>query len=345
MKALVTGATGFIGSHMVDLLVRQGHEVTATDKPSSKRTYLNPKAAFIPADLTDAESASALFASGTPFDHVFHAAAIYDYSSPQDELDKANVDGTSNLLTAIKRHSPAATVVVWGSGSVYGDTGTEAATEEMPPNPQNSYEHSKAKQEEIALAFSDALKIIVIRPAAVYGPRGAYGASILIFMIAKGQIPCIIGDGKTPAFLVHVADVVNAALFLAENYDAVGAKIKTDVPRTKFIFNINDDSTYSNEELLLWAERCLRDVGRTDVQLLRAHCPMWLIKPIISLNTRWARKTGKRPPVERDLVEYLTRPILMSNVKIKSLGFRLRYPDAKIGIQETVAWYKEHGLI
>lgn len=345
MRALVTGATGFIGSHMVDLLVRKGHEVTATDKPSSKRTYLNPEAAFIPADLTDADSVSALFASATPFDYVFHAAAIYDYSSPQHVLDKANVDGTSNLLTAVKRHSPAATVVVWGSGAIYGNTGTEAATEETSPNPQNDYERSKAKQEETALAFSDALKIVVIRPAAVYGPRGAYGASVLLFMIAKGQIPCIIGDGKTPAFLVHVADVVSAALFLAENYDAIGAKIKTDDPRTKFVFNINDDSTYSNEELFLWVEKCLRDVGRTDVRLLRIHCPMWLIKPIVSLNARWARKTGKRPPVERNLVEYLTRPILMSNAKIKSLGFRLRYPDTKIGIRETAAWYKEHGLL
>lgn len=348
MNVLVTGgATGFIGSHMTDLLIQQGYNVTitTTNKLLSKKSYLNPPATVVYADLTDQKSVLALFSSGKTYDYVFHTAAIYDYSALQDTLDKVNVDGTYNLLTAVKKFSPSAVIVVWGSGAVYGNTGENVAVEETPLKPKNNYERSKAKQEETALSFSDDLKIVVIRPAAVYGPRSMYGAAVPLFMIANGQIPCIIGTGKTPAFLVHVVDVVRSALFLAENYNTVNAKIKTGDSRTKFVFNVNDDSLYSFEEIFYWVEKCLHEAGRTDVKLLHIRFPLWLLKPIIWINTRWAKKTGKRPPIEQDLVDYLTCPIVMSNKKIKSLGFHFRYPDAKIGIKETISWYINQGLL
>lgn len=341
MRALITGACGFVGRHMLDLLIKKGgFEVTATDLHCKKQ--LDPKIKFDQADLTDQSSLENIFKK-RPFDYVFHAAAIFDYSAPPASLRKVNVDGTKNLLSLIKKYSPRAITVLWSSGAIYGGA-DKIAAEESLPRPENNYELSKLEQEKAAGKFKD-LKLIVIRPAAVYGPGSVYGAATTLFMIARGQIPFLIGNGKSAASLVHVSDVVGAALYLAERYNRISSEIKTGKPEIKYIFNISDDSQYTNDELFLWMEKCLRDEGRTDVKLLRFHYPIWALKPLVWLNSYWAKKSGKRPPLEADLAGYLGASRLMSNAKLKSLGYQLRYPDTKIGIKETIEHYKEAGMI
>ena len=199
-----------------------------------------------------------------------------------------------------------------------------------------------SEQEKLALYFAKSynLKLSVIRPAAVYGPRSKYGAAVPIIMIASGQIPFIIGPGNYIESFVHVLDVCRAAEFVAENIDRTNGQI----------FNVCDSSRFTIEEMFLWVEKCLQEVGRDDVKLLRfagkpIHYPLWWLKPLLWWNDWRYGSGGVRPKVERDLIDYLASPFLMSNSKIRFLGFEFLYPDAKIGVKETIEWYKKEGLL
>lgn len=353
--ALVTGACGFIGSHMVDYLLKLGWVVVATDtvRAFERDDFIHDffedslgSFWFFSADLTDPSSLENAILPALRqfnFDAVFHVAAIFNYSASPQLLHQVNVEGTCNLLKAVKENCPKLpSVVAWSSGSVYGITGHEAVCENSPVNPKNNYERSKLEQERAAFDFAKeyGLKLSVIRPAAVYGPRSKYGAAVPITMIASGQIPFIIGSGEFVESFVHVEDVCRAAEFIAQNSDKTSGQI----------YNVCDSSRYSIEEMFLWVEKCLQDAGRKDVQLLRFgkrlfHYPLWALKPLMWWN-KW-RYVDRRlaPKVERDLIDYIGSPFLMSNTKLRLLGFELAHPDAKAGIKEMIERYKKEGLL
>src|SRR5579884_2936928 len=136
---LVTGAAGFIGSHLVDALVERGCEVRALDNlVAGSRDNVNPRAAFIAADIRRPESLAAAFAG---VDCVFHAAALprvmLSIDDPR-ETHLANVDGTLNVLIAA-RDAGVGRVIYSGSSSVYGEQAALPLVETMTPNPLNPY--------------------------------------------------------------------------------------------------------------------------------------------------------------------------------------------------------------
>lgn len=354
--ALVTGACGFIGSHMVDYLLRLGWVVVATDTDRAfqeKLDFIRDRWGsnggnfwFFTADLTDPPSLDDAILPALRqfnFDAVFHIAAVFNYSASPQLLHQVNVEGTYNLLKAVKENCPKPpSVVVWSSGSVYGVTGYEAVYETDRVNPKNNYERSKLEQEKVAFDFAReyGLALSVIRPAAVYGSRSKYGAAVPIMMIASGQIPFVIGSGEFVESFVHVEDVCRAAEFIAENSGKTSGQI----------YNVCDNSRYSIEEMFLWVEKCLQNAGRKDVQLLRFgerlfHYPTWALKPLMWWNKWRYVKRGLAPKVEQDLIDYIGSPFLMSNTKLRLLGFELAHPDAKAGIKEMIEWYKKEGLL
>lgn len=323
---LVTGACGFVGSHMVDFLLSKGHTVRATDLKAKSHVANRLGTEFIKADLTRKETLKSLFEN---VDYVFHIAAIFDYWAPWEILYKVNVEGTKNLCeTALDFDIKS--MVIWSSGAVYGVPKQVPVKETDKTAPVNKYEKSKALQEKVALKFyeENGLPIVILRPASIYGPRSKYGTAILLFLLAKGWLRAILGDGKSRPALVHVRDVVGAAYFLHDKREAIGE-----------IFNIADDSKYTVEELLLAAAKTL------NVKIYRIHIPMWILNLLASLSECYAKITGKRPLIERDAIRYLTYDSLMDNSKIKSLGYKLVYPDALIGLKETIDWYKRAGWI
>ncbi len=323
---LVTGACGFVGSHMVDFLLSKGHTVRATDLKAKSHVANRLGTEFIKADLTRKETLKSLFEN---VDYVFHIAAIFDYWAPWEILYKVNVEGTKNLCeTALD--FDIKNMVIWSSGAVYGVPKQVPVKETDKTAPVNKYEKSKALQEKVALKFyeENGLPIVILRPASIYGPRSKYGTAILLFLLAKGWLRAIPGDGKSRPALVHVRDVVGAAYFLHDKREAIGE-----------IFNIADDSKYTVEELLLAAAKTL------NVKIYRIHIPMWILNLLASLSECYAKITGKRPLIERDAIRYLTYDSLMDNSKIKSLGYKLVYPDALIGLKETIDWYKRAGWI
>lgn len=248
MKALVTGGAGFIGSHLVDLLLSEGCEVVVIDNLATGRRWQVPEnAVFLQGDVSDTE----LLAKALPgCDVVFHLAAV---SSVQDSLDRpievhnTNLTATLALLEAAVRHK-VPRFVFSSSAAIYGDTGGEPACEDMVPKPMSHYAVQKLASEHYCQVYHrlHGLETVCLRYFNVYGPRqradSPYSGVIAKFIDAAraGQPITIFGDGEQTRDFCHVKDVA-LANFLASTQD--GAKVSGRV------FNVGTGISTSVNEL------------------------------------------------------------------------------------------------
>jgi nucleoside-diphosphate-sugar epimerase len=229
MRALVTGAAGFIGSRIAATLAAEGHDVVGLDD-LSEGTLDNlddaPTVAFVEADLRDA-AAVARAAQGC--DVIFHEGAKRSVprSLVEPELTtEVNVTGTLHVLLAAKESGAR---VVWASSSsVYGDQDAFPLHEDMVPRPKSPYAASKLAGEAYARAYWTSLRVptISLRYFNVYGPRqdpaSEYAAVVPRFITAclGGGRPTIFGDGEQARDFTFVDDVVRANLRAAEAPEA-----------------------------------------------------------------------------------------------------------------------------
>ena len=230
MKYIVTGGVGFIGSHIVEELARQQHEVVIIDNLFSGRMeniapFLAQKnVTFVQGSITDLPMLKSAFAGA---DGIFHEGAIA--SVPRSIKDpgatnEANVTGTLNVVSAA--HDCGVSKIVFASSSsVYGDTPTLPKREDMPPNPQSPYAVSKLAGEYYLRVFSDLydMKTISLRYFNVFGPRqdpkSDYAAVIPKFItkILKKESPVVFGDGGQTRDFTYVKDVVHANIRAMES--------------------------------------------------------------------------------------------------------------------------------
>ncbi len=222
-KILVTGGAGFIGSHVVDALINEGHSVTVIDNLfTGKRSQVNKKAKFIKADICDAKKIRPYFKG---VDYVFHLAASLriqpSIKNPVTTMND-NVMGTLNVLLAA-RDAKVKRVIYSASSSSYGDQDTLPLYEEMTPHFKSPYALSKYVGEELCRLFSNLynLETVSLRYFNVYGPRqlstGAYTAVIGTFVnqLKNGKPMTVVGDGKIERDFTNVFDVVKANLLAA----------------------------------------------------------------------------------------------------------------------------------
>lgn len=228
MHALVTGGAGFIGSHIVEELLRGGASVRVLDDFSSgKRENLEAfdgNLEILEGDLRNAETIKAAIRD---VELVFHLAAFI--SVPQSMVDPEecfaiNVGGTATLLEAARR-AGVRKVVLSSSTAVYGDPDEFPTDEEVPLRPLSPYALSKQVNELYGRLYTQTFKLPVtsLRYFNVYGPRqrpdSAYAAAISIFsrQLVKGETITIYGDGKQSRDFIYVKDVVKANLLAAES--------------------------------------------------------------------------------------------------------------------------------
>lgn len=343
-KCLVTGACGFSGSHMVDLLLARGYDVIATDVESAPRRWLNPEVKFIPSDLTDIRSIEKILDS---VEVIFHPAAVFNYSAPLELLLKVNVQGTKNLLDAAVKKG-VRKVILWSTAGVYDVSKSEGIpiSEEGPIGPSNNYEYSKLKQEELALEYhnSGKIDISIIRPAPIYGPRNLYGFANIIFGIAKIRLPyLVVPKVKNKAVSVHVEDVSEAALFLA-NKDGTGGQVYTIVDDSDYTFSdvtVLVGRLVGKKVYVLPYEANTKRLSSIMVHVAQVSSLVKKYLPII-LNTPLLEPLKY---VEEDTANYVAHSFRFSNAKLKSTGYKLRYPDLKDGLPMTISWYREYGYL
>ncbi len=252
MRTLVTGGAGFIGSHLVDRLLRDNHQVLVLDNFSTgrldnlKQHKGNRRLAIEKVDIgTNLSNWANWF---NKIDWVFHLAAQADIVPSivkPLEYHHSNVDGTVNVLEA-SRKSKVKRFIYAASSSCYGIPDVYPTSECAPCKPQYPYALSKYLGEQYVLHWGQIYKLPVVslRFFNVYGPRsrtsGTYGAVFGIFLAQKlaGKPFTIVGDGSQTRDFTYVSDVVSAIM----------AAVKSNV--TNEIFNVGSGQTYSINSLV-----------------------------------------------------------------------------------------------
>ena len=251
MKVIITGGSGFIGSHLADLLIDLNYEVVVIDNLSNGRieniSHLlkNPKFTFLEADIVDFDAIESTFKYA---DWVFHLAGIGDIvpsiENPKDYYD-CNVTGTFNVLES-SRAAGVKKIVYAASSTCYGIPDNYPTIETADIRPQFPYALTKNMGEELIMHWSQTYDIpaISLRLFNVYGPRsrtsGAYGAVFGVFLAQKlAEKPLtIVGDGEQTRDFTFVSDI--AAAFIAAAEASVSGEI----------INIGSDNTYSVNRLV-----------------------------------------------------------------------------------------------
>ncbi len=343
---LVTGACGFMGTHMVEVLVEAGYKVRATDLPAaypdddraagrfpSVLRKLNVE--FVGADLTDPDSVKPLVKD---VGIIFHIAGLFNYSSKWEAYEAVNVGGTRNLLDAALAEGKLTRFIMWGAGGVYGVPTPDMLPlrEDMPTNPPNNYLKSKDLAEKLVMEVCEKHKIpyAILRPTTVYGPRAVYGGGQLVMGLAKMNPLAAPANftGRVP--FIHVRDVVSAALHLAEHKGPIGGA-----------YNVNDDSQMTQLDLMRFFAKLN---GALFLKL--PPVPVEPIKKVAMKAAGLLQKVmvdmlHKKSPLEADTIAYLNGDFVYSNEKLKATGYKFIYPDARHGLRDTVQWYRDEGWI
>jgi len=260
VKALITGAAGFVGSHLTDELLRRGWEVVAVDSlADGNRTNLNPAAQFIQADLTRDRLDQATLRH---VDLVLHYAAVASVPRASNEPYTAfstNVQGTIGLAESLRSVSPNATFVFASSAAVYGSHRIPSLCKENDvPAPSSVYGATKLAAEFGLLALRDSfgLNLRIVRYANVYGPRQPrYIMYDMYHKIRRSNgTVAVLGSGKQLRDFIFVDDAVTATLAVAG---------QPDNSETKPIYNIG---TGISTGVLDVAALVARAMGRPEIR-------------------------------------------------------------------------------
>ncbi len=229
MKYLVTGGAGFIGSNLVDELIKLGHEIKVIDNFSTgKRENINPQAVLIEADIRNLEQIKPYFVG---IDGVFHLAALPRVQTSIEDpatSNDININGTLNVFIAA-REAKVKRVVYSASSSAYGDGHEMPLKENYLPRPMSPYGLQKYVGEHYARLFSllYGVETVSLRYFNAYGPRlslvGGYVTVIAVFLRQKknGEKLTITGDGNQTRDFTYVGDIARANI-LAMQSNRVG---------------------------------------------------------------------------------------------------------------------------
>lgn len=323
----MTGATGFIGSHLAEALLRRGYEVRCLIRSTPKWLEGLP----VTPVYGEIEDREALRRALRGVDLVFHVGGV-TRATDWATFQHANVDQPLLLLDLIADENPdVRRVVITSSLAAVGACPGGVADEESPLHPVSDYGRSKALMEEAInrrIASGTSLPITIIRPPSVYGPREA---DIYTFFqtAARGVVP-VVGSGHEPALtLVHVRDLVRGMIEAAGSERAVG--------RTYFL---------GTPEPVSWNEVKAATVRALGRRALTVPVPEWLVQPVGAAAEFFGKATGSYPPLNREKareIRYACK-ICSSSRAEQDFGYRADTPlDA--GIAETIEWYRAEGWL
>ena len=328
MKILVTGASGFIGSFIVDEALRRDMEVWAAVRKSSSKKYLtDERINFIELNLSSEDDLRQQLA-GYEFDYVVHAAGATKCLHKRDFF-KINTDGTINLVNAlITLKMPIKRFVYLSSLSIFGairETSPYLEIEENDiPRPNTAYGKSKLMAEKFLDTIGNDFPYVILRPTGVYGPREKD-----YFMMAKtikGHIDFSVGFKHQDITFIYVQDLVQA-VFLTFNRGKNGRKYFLSDGN---IYNSTEFSNYIHENL-----------GRP--WWIRIKAPIFILRLATLIGEYAGKITGKISALNNDKYNILKQRNWRCNIEpaVDELGFHPQY-DLKRGTELAIKWYKEN---
>ena len=311
--AVVTGATGFVGSHLVDLLLEKGYRVTAALRSASRAKWLDGK----PVGKVEVDFSRPL--SLPPSDVVFHVAGVIRAERWEDYL-AGNRDAAIRAVEGARaaRFLLVSTLAVTGPG--------ENVDETTPCAPISLYGKSKWEGEQEVWNRRDRAPVTVIRPPVVYGPRDT-GLYDLYRTVAKGLRPEI--GGRKVVSLVHVRDLVEGIVLAAEAREGENE-----------VFLLSNREVWTVSDLLGLIQR---GIGK---RALRVRVPDRVVRFLGAVVEDGAKLAGKRSMFGRDkALEMTQRAWSCSPEKARRLlGWEARVPVER-GMAESLDWYREEGLL
>ena len=327
MKVLVTGGTGFTGSHLVRRLLDRGHEVLVMDNQKGLfYDELKARGATIElGSIADMNLVSKLVQGCEVVHHL--AAAFRQLNVPDKYYWDVNVEGTRHLVDAAYRFRTRKFIYCSTQG-VHGHIENPPGDEDSPITPEDYYQFTKYKGEEVVREYVEkGLDAVTLRPTAIYGP-GDPGRFLILFRLVKRGTFLMFGDGNAFYHPVHVDNLVDAFELAAERNGIQGRN-----------YIIGDEHYYSLNELV-------QDVASAiEVPIRIRHLPFWPV-----WTAAWACETVCKPlrlspPLFRRRVDWFRQVRAFSIEKARrELGYEPKVA-LKEGLAQTAKWYREHGYI
>ena len=311
MKILITGASGFIGSFIVEEALKRGFDTWAAIRKSSSREWLqDERIHFIELNLSSKAQLTEQL-RGQNFDYVVHAAGVTKCLNKQDFM-RINYEGTKNLVEALlEMKMPLKRFIFVSSLSIFGAIREKQPYQEIneddTPKPNTEYGRSKLAAEQYLKSLGERLPYIILRPTGVYGPREK--DYFIMAKSIKGHSDFAVGYKRQDITFVYVKDVVQAVFLALEKGDN----------RRKYF--LSDGEVYQSATFSNLIHEAL---GR----------------PYIG------RMTGKVTALNNDKYNILKQRNWRCDIQpaINELGYQPKYKLAE-GVKMTIQWYKEHGWI
>ena len=324
MKAFVTGATGFVGSHLVDKLLEKGYEVKCLTRKSSNLRWLKGlNVEILNGSLYDEET---LKKAVEDVDYVFHVAGAV-MSKTREGFFTSNQVATKNLAEAcIKYNKKLKRFVYLSSGTACGPSyDGKPITETADCKPITTYGESKIAAEKELLQRSEELPITIIRPPAIYGPRDEAIYQYFV-AVSKGLIS-LIGFSDKYVSLIHVQDLVNGIVLAAESDKTLGE-----------IYNISSEKYYSWKEI---GAVCKKVIGRKTFTIKLPHAVVYIAGAFSQLLGYFSAK-GSVFNIEKAKDFTQTFWVFSTERAVKDLGYKQEI-NLEDGIKSTIEWYKKNG--
>ena len=335
MKILITGASGFIGSFIVEEALRRGFETWAAVRGSSSRQFLtDPRINFIELNLSSEEQLTEQL-RGHQFDYVVHAAGVTKCLDPQD-FHRINTEGTQHLVRAlmalqmrIKRFVYISSLSIMGA--IREQQPYEEIRESDEARPNTAYGQSKLDAEKWLESLNSQFSIlnsqfpyVILRPTGVYGPRERD-----YFMMAKSiqsHTDFAVGYKQQDITFVYVTDVVQA-VFLACEKGVTGRR-----------YFLSDGEVYQSST---FSDLIRRELGNP--WWIRITAPIWALRVITFVGEYVGRLTGKVTALNNDKYNIMRQRNWRCDIEParRELGYE---PQVKLeeGVRRSIKWYKEN---
>lgn len=326
MRALITGATGFIGSHLAEELNKKGYSLRCITRKTSSLNWI--KSLQIECIVGDYDDPMLLQKAVTDVDYIYHSAGVTK-AKTKAEYFKGNHLVTRNLLTAAMTFNPNLKrfVQISSQAAVGPSINGKPIDEQTPFHPITTYGVSKMEAEKECLKLTSNLPITIVRPPAVYGPRDK---DIFEFFntMNKGLQP-MIGFKKTYVSMIHVKDLVNGIILAGENKKAIG--------QTYFI---------SSEQFYHWKQIGDLTASIMNKKVVQINVPRFVVYTIAFFSEAASIFSSKPALLNIEKAKDITQDYWTCSAEKakRELGYResLTLED---GIRDTVKWYRNNNWL
>ena len=333
MKILVTGASGFIGSFIVEEALKRGFETWAAMRGTSSKQFLtDERIHFIELNLSNQQQLEEQLRDHQ-FDYVVHAAGVTKCLNTNDFF-RINTEGTKNLVRAlVALQMPLKRFVYISSLSIFGAIREQLPYEEIretdTPQPNTAYGKSKLEAERwlAGSAEGQTLPYVILRPTGVYGPRER--DYFLMAKSIKQHSDFAVGYQQQDITFVYVMDVVQAVFLACE---------KGQQGRAYFL---SDGEVYQSST---FSDLIRKELGNP--WWIRITAPIWVLRVITAIGDKIGHLTGKISALNNDKYHILKQRNWRCNIQpaIDELGYKPEYTLER-GVPLTIKWYKEHGWL